>query len=1062
VPGCTTYCDEECFGRCEEDDDPCTCVRCNPEATAITSRCVAKPVAQPCQFVELYGDETFVGEWATLSAVVCNPGSCPGRYTWRVEQTGGAPTIEEREGEFYVEANTCTTVYPFARAAPDSRCGTADVRVEIESTGCHTPGRAAAFCTLTTTIGVGVRVVPQRTGSATDTIYLLPNDTESFVVYHPAPSNQTVWFTTADPSIAKLRISAEELATAVAANATAPTVIQIHGMDEGETLLQMRLGSAGGPLLCEWPISVGGSITFQFDQLPTYVPYPVPYGQSCTALRGQGFVCEDFQLDGLVDSEIGPLSIPGETMAVLDGVSPGLALFRVVVRGPDGQPMMNKLVVGLQLADDGELVANRMEITPALGGTTNAQGRMTGSIRLLQPNGFLEFDIPQWRLLFLAGRAAEKYVANPSLIDPEGIFERQEVPILDRVSNGHLVSVSKRVFTPGGGSTEAALAIRLPHISARAKALIEDALEGILGRIPVSVTDSGTWPTEYWQLDDFYVVPPFEIHSELWDPPGTRAIEWALHPRPMAEAIPLYPNDDLRALLSYLGILTYNPGHPDFVEDGDPIGGGALLLARTIAVEIAWGVIPLVGDGRDIAKEIWNWANGQEVDKLALLIAGVGLGGDLGQFGVPLVGAPANILAATAKGFLKAFPKVFRKTVQWCGGGWTGLRRFFRYAGHFTDHFNGVGDWINPVQYYEFVKKLVTQFVAMSEARIVKIGGATADEVANAVGKTVDILVDRGRRLKHEAAAGWTGFVRHGSGGAEAVKDLTTKFPAGAADDSLESVGEAIQKTYDEVLISAPDPRGIERLDNAIDSARGVLNPHLRDVVTPHIGPNGAFKSMEEFEALRFIKAENLRPDQVAAINAIRIAMGVPSIGEDLVKVVDLNSALAKLTGGDPNLTGFFMKKAHLGPVSTTDDMIGAVRLDYPGSPFDSAAPHVVIETKVSSAIQSQTRVPKNGGFSTGHPSEYVENLDYPNTGNGLIASRDGRLRGELRFPKDANGQSIAVPMDPEVTVMRFKNADGTPKTVTNSATNQSASDWVLKERVPGDPSQGFVWEPLL
>jgi len=237
------------------------------------------------------------------------------------------------------------------------------------------------------------------------------------------------------------------------------------------------------------------------------------------------------------------------------------------------------------------------------------------------------------------------------------------------------------------------------------------------------------------------------------------------------------------------------------------------------------------------------------------------------------------------------------------------------------------------------------------------------------------------------------------------------------------------------------------------------LDPHLRNYVTPHIGPDAAFKSMEEFEALRFMRAENLKPEQVSAINAIRVAMGLPAVGTDLVKVVDLNTALTKLTGGDPNLTGFFLTKGDLGDVTTSQQMIDAVRLDYPESPFSAGTPHVLIETKVSSAIQSQTRVPKNSGFSTGDASEYVENLDFPNTGNGIIASKDGRLRGELRFPKDANGQSIAVPMDPEVTVMRFKNPDGTPKVVTNSATNQTASDWKL---VPDAASpSGFRWDPL-
>jgi hypothetical protein len=234
-------------------------------------------------------------------------------------------------------------------------------------------------------------------------------------------------------------------------------------------------------------------------------------------------------------------------------------------------------------------------------------------------------------------------------------------------------------------------------------------------------------------------------------------------------------------------------------------------------------------------------------------------------------------------------------------------------------------------------------------------------------------------------APGWTAFVRHGSGGAEAVKDLTTKFPAGAADDSLESVGEAIQKTYDEVLISAPDPRGIERLDNALDSARGVLNPHLRDFVAPHIGPNGAFKSMEEFEALRFIKAENLRPDQVNAMIAIRNAIPNPVSGTPMQKVIK-GTDIDAFIDANSDISGFVAKKGDAGTevFSNSEDMIEGLRLDYQDG-FQGQSSIGVIEWNFNANVVG-VDIPRSSGFGGS-----VDRA-YPYVGNGFSATKSGRL----------------------------------------------------------------------
>jgi hypothetical protein len=51
--------------------------------------------------------------------------------------------------------------------------------------------------------------------------------------------------------------------------------------------------------------------------------------------------------------------------------------------------------------------------------------------------------------------------------------------------------------------------------------------------------------------------------------------------------------------------------------------------------------------------------------------------------------------------------------------------------------------------------------------------------------------------------------------------------------------------------------------------------------------------------------------------------------------------------------------------------------------------------------------------------------------------------------------------MTPDVTILRFRNHDGSPLTVSLGQYG-SSSRWVLRARDPNDLSRGYLWEPLL
>ncbi len=197
---------------------------------------------------------------------------------------------------------------------------------------------------------------------------------------------------------------------------------------------------------------------------------------------------------------------------------------------------------------------------------------------------------------------------------------------------------------------------------------------------------------------------------------------------------------------------------------------------------------------------------------------------------------------------------------------------------------------------------------------------------------------------------------------------------------------------------------------------------------------------MEEFEALRFMDAGSLRPDQIAAINSIRNNVIDLGPNTEIAKAVSLSDAMTRLQNGNPNLTGFFTRKQDLADANSAGEVIARVRPEYSGSPFFEGEAFAVIETK-GAGIANNATVPRSSGFGGDVPGEY------PYIGNGFAASLDGHLTPEWKV-------NSATVMEPDVTVMSFRNADGSPQTV--QIGELSGDKWVLRAN-----GNAFFWEPL-
>jgi hypothetical protein len=105
-------------------------------------------------------------------------------------------------------------------------------------------------------------------------------------------------------------------------------------------------------------------------------------------------------------------------------------------------------------------------------------------------------------------------------------------------------------------------------------------------------------------------------------------------------------------------------------------------------------------------------------------------------------------------------------------------------------------------------------------------------------------------------------------------------------DESLDSITSAIASTYRRSPSGGgiPEASDILRVDEAVAAAVHARTSHCRTVVGPFIGEDHVIKSMNEFEALRFMRAENLAAEQVTAFKVMRQAVGMDAPGESVCR----------------------------------------------------------------------------------------------------------------------------------------------------------------------------------
>jgi thrombospondin type 3 repeat protein/dockerin type I repeat protein len=871
-----------------------------------------------------------------------------------------------------------------------------------------------------------------------------------------------------DPSLVRARFSTTSVTTLLDDDLN--PVDQFLLRDEGSlTALGLESGSAEilldvKKLSGSWveslatTIEVGGEMHFAFSSAPTFRPsfYQSTPGSLTLDPVGQqrGAFSSDFYDSVIASIEQRASTVRVRLIDALGNPKPGKAV--------DIVPQEGFLLVTEPAGLPGSVVRY-----------TNESGIVDFGLEVESVSGLGSEESATFdRLAMIVGYTAEQW-ADGSLSNLDEIYNRQSFPSHEFTGsmlrfNGQFPDISDDV-------TQTGYSFDMPILNGLHLAMLEDAFErtDVYGESQLPrIINNSIW---LLQSDGTYVEVIINEHDRiLAGISGVMTYETAVNeivaPWLQSSFIGLfsgndYPDDQWSSLSfaadTSIQILPLGL----YADENDPGGPYKPITVAAVAAEFALGFIP-GWDLIDVVRYgLLKNIDGDGAQGSNYIIASVSLAAlaaDAGYLAGP-AGFATNAVGGAMKVIVKHVPvDVWIALSRISDDALVALRSVMEYTARFPVPSNM--DWTNVAMVKNWAIDVATTFTNQWNRILFSPVHVTPDDLA--AGIRVMHRNTRNVVLSDEGAEGVVTYLRHGAQGEMGIDNIATAIqfnvPPNAVwpDESLDSITSAMASTYRRSPNGAgiPEVSDILRVDEAVAAAVHARTSHYRTVVGPFIGEDHVIKSMNEFEALRFMRAENLAAEQVTAMNTIRAAMGMPVAGTRVTKVLPLNQGLSNIQDGGSSLSGYFARQTDTYDATTTAHLIDRLRLDRPGTDFLPGSPHVILETKVNAGIASNARIPRSSNFSNGSPDEYVENLGYPFTGNGMPASRDGHVLPEFTMTSTTMDAGLDAASQPN-TVMRFRHSDGSP--YPRTVNGVTASDWMLKQIDPNDAAAGFFWEPL-
>lgn len=834
-------------------------------------------------------------------------------------------------------------------------------------------------------------------------VTIFPGDVETvFVEWDPEDTDIVFWIS--DSFIAQF-LDEEELKKSIQVNQS-PSELTIVGLDVGDTVLSAQF--------CEiLPIYVGGNITVEFDQLPTFNVHPgYPLGEPGATHPGE---------------DNGPVIVGGK---------------EVLSPGPDARKNISYDLlfrIGEAKNWEGEECSFRVEIKDALGFPKKGK-----SIALVPMNEYLEVQSSKGRGFIISdtdktGRSDAELFAGSlgeipvtdsilsenlavlvgqSAIDfDEGILLPSDIdPLRDFQSfynegshtlTGHSLRFSYEYENRISEDFITLITLDMPLLNDAHFSVCKQFLEE---QIYTSYIDYRGETLSLWDWETNEYLPiTIDLGKLMFDPNlNSQSFTMGLIENDVTPFLHQVWNDpDLNGKFEEmdwsLEFESIDPNDLPPGHDGDP---NRIVTVGAIAADFSLAFIPGY-DFVDVIKYgLWKPVFNNEPTTENYIIAGVaflGLVADAGYLAYVAPGFVTNAIAAAFKVVVKHVPveKITKMCIRLSGEIKKGFQILCDYANKIPkpEGFNPKN--INDC--FEWGKQVAVTLINQWNIILHSPLKLSANDLADSIGIINTRLT---RTLTDEAAEGVAAVVKHGDEGKDAIDNLFIKIgdngiPDDVIADSAESVSESICRSYKQDY----DPfgenfvnRGKERIDNALLAAGKQLDPHLRDIAEQFIGPNKAIKSMEEFEALRFMRANDLRPDQKDAIVTIRQKiqdeLELDKPGTALQKIIK-GSEIDEWLGTNNKIRGFTARQTDAGTdvFGSHDEMIEGLRLDY-DSGFQGEKSVGVIEFP-NDPGSMDLQIPFDKSY---HPDGPIDDAVFPFTGNGFTATTSGRLVPELRL----------------------------------------------------------------
>jgi len=899
-----------------------------------------------------------------------------------------------------------------------------------------------------------------ETHTTSDKVTILPSDVETVEVEFDQSAFSEITLAMSRPDVAAF-LDQNGSAQSEIVLTNSPATLEVVGLKTGEGAIQLVGEGLEGA--CELPILVGGSVTVSLDGPATFktgysAVNPPPPALQSDAITPDGPLPPGGSpavVGGVIsDAPDARRGVPADILEQANQLPERPSTATITVLDAEGNPKPGKSF----------RVVSQNGFLESGGGdsfTTDDQGRALVELRLSDlynpaaqgvPEQFWSFD--RERIALITERAFQEILDESGALAPDHSIWTDQIPERRRLTGASIEYTES--FTENEVVRRTVITFTAPMFNHGDFIALKFQLEE---RLYVHRDPETGAPLSL----DGQVVMLLNVETG------------EMEPVTLQDAPPLL-QDSLTAqfLRSTLeGAIgdwpdTTPPREIDLFGDGGDMGGGGLepVTVAMITAEIALSFVP-GWDGVELTKElIWKPLFADEsTDWFNASISFAGLAADAGYLAGVAGGLPLNAATSVAKAVIKYVPRPVVIAIMKSGGtALASIKALLRYVTKYPRAAEqALSDWAA-----EAATSAINQIRRIVRSPL-SLGG---DEVVAAM-RVVN--KHAGRSYSDEAAEGIAAYAKHAQGGEAAIDDLFARIYSGAiddvalaaADDAVESVAEAIQKTLRRNASGgAPDPTDLRRVEEAVAAARRSLDSNYRSTIGAFVGPGHAIKSMEEFEALRFMRAEDLGSEQVIAMRTIREALGGVSEGTRVAKTLPLTgefNAIEMIMTGNPNLAGSFARASDMFDATTTPQLIDRLRLDAPPFHFQQGSPHAILETTANPGIAANATIPRKGLFR-GHALDDPNppDWDYPFTGNGFTASRDGRIVPEFRTAGGGPAQMPAgtTGAGEATTTLRFRFNDGTPypQTISVDGVQTTASDWKLIVH-PSDPDR-FLWVP--